>query len=1042
MRSFAAVCDEAAELFDTEMAAVGRFEADEPALVTVGLSAGVRGMTIGMRTELGDWLASTAVYRTGRTARRDVTAEEITGTGPIADAVRAMGFLSTVSAPIVVEGRLWGVMTVSDSRHALAPDTEKRIENFTELIATAIANREARDQVTRLLDEQSALRRVATLVAESPVSEELFSAVAREVAGVLNVSGVLVERFEPDGSVLTLGIAYDADLQGADAFFGVGIVMPRDPGSLAAQVFETRRTARVDDYSRLPGTIGDAARAAGLGSGVAGPILVDGELWGQMCVFSRGGTVLPVGTENRLHDFIELVATAISNYEAHAALQRLADEQAAQRRIATLVAQGATPNRVFDAVRDEVARMFNIPSTVLMRFDADGMATLLATYGDYLGPVGTRWPLEGDTSAVAMVHQTGRAARADYTRHVHGSLAQAARRGGVRYPVAVPVVVEGALWGAMSAGSYGPAPPSRDLEGQMEKFTELLATAISNADSRAELAASEARAQELANEQAALRRVATLVAKGVAPDEVFAAVAEEVAVLFDRPWVGVMRYDSDASFSVVATWGEHPFPPGSRWPLDGPSTPESVLRTGRPARISDYTGLPGTVAEASRNAGIVGGIGAPIIVEGITWGMIAAPMTADRPIPDGAEVRLNLFTKLLATAISNADSRAELAASEARAHELAHEQAALRRVATLVAKGTSADELFAAVAYEVASVVGVPVVGVCRYEADGTFTMLGIAGETSFTVGSRWPVEDEGVAGMIVATGRPARKDDYTTMPGPLGAAVRDDRMVATVGVPIVVEGDIWGFMVAASRPGQAIPTGTEERLARFTELVATAVSNATMRGELVASRARVIAAGDDARRRIERDLHDGAQQQLVTLALAMRSTEGRVPTGQDRLKAEVGGFADRVTSVVEELREMSRGIHPAVLSEGGLSPALEALALRSAVPVKLNVLHEQRLPDAVEVAAYYVASEALTNASKHADASRVEIDLYLDDASLRLSICDDGGGGADPSRGSGLIGLKDRVEALGGTIDVESPHGRGTRLQVAIPVLADSSAG
>jgi signal transduction histidine kinase len=219
-------------------------------------------------------------------------------------------------------------------------------------------------------------------------------------------------------------------------------------------------------------------------------------------------------------------------------------------------------------------------------------------------------------------------------------------------------------------------------------------------------------------------------------------------------------------------------------------------------------------------------------------------------------------------------------------------------------------------------------------------------------------------------------------------------------------------------------------------------VSNATMRGELVASRARVIAAADDARRRIERDLHDGAQQQLVTLALAMRSAEGRIPTGQEHLKAEVGGFADRVTSLVEELREMSRGIHPAILSEGGLSPALEALALRSAVPVTLNVRHEQRLPDAVEVAAYYVASEALTNVSKHADASRVELDLHLDDASLRLSIRDDGRGGADPSRGSGLLGLKDRVEALGGTIDVESPHRAGTRLRVTIPVVADSSAG
>jgi signal transduction histidine kinase len=322
------------------------------------------------------------------------------------------------------------------------------------------------------------------------------------------------------------------------------------------------------------------------------------------------------------------------------------------------------------------------------------------------------------------------------------------------------------------------------------------------------------------------------------------------------------------------------------------------------------------------------------------------------------------------------------------------------------------------------------------------FTMVAIAGETRFAVGSRWPVEDEGLAGMILATGGPATKQDYTTMPGPLGAALRDGGLFSAVGVPIVVEGSIWGFMTAGARPGKPIPDGTEERLARFTELVATAVSNATMRGELVASRARVIVAADDARRRIERDLHDGAQQQLVTLALSMRSTEGRVPTGQEQLKAEVGGFADRVTSVVEELREMSRGIHPAILSKGGLSPALEALSLRSAVPVRLNVRDEQRLPDAVEVAAYYVASEALTNASKHADASRVELDLHIDDAKLRLSIRDDGVGGADPSRGSGLIGLKDRVEALGGTIEVESAHGRGTRLRVAIPVPAESSTG
>jgi signal transduction histidine kinase len=229
-------------------------------------------------------------------------------------------------------------------------------------------------------------------------------------------------------------------------------------------------------------------------------------------------------------------------------------------------------------------------------------------------------------------------------------------------------------------------------------------------------------------------------------------------------------------------------------------------------------------------------------------------------------------------------------------------------------------------------------------------------------------------------------------------------------------------------------------RLARFAELVATAVSNATMRAEVAASRARVIAAGDETRRRIERDLHDGAQQQLVTLALELRSTEARVPAGLEDMRTEVGRFADRLTSMIDELREMSRGIHPAILTEGGLSPAVEALALRSPVPVKFNLRAEHRLPDGIEVAAYYVVSEALTNAAKHADASRVQIDLHVAAETLCLSVVDDGVGGADPNGGSGLIGLKDRVEALGGTIDVASRPGSGTRLDVEIPLPADPS--
>jgi signal transduction histidine kinase len=212
------------------------------------------------------------------------------------------------------------------------------------------------------------------------------------------------------------------------------------------------------------------------------------------------------------------------------------------------------------------------------------------------------------------------------------------------------------------------------------------------------------------------------------------------------------------------------------------------------------------------------------------------------------------------------------------------------------------------------------------------------------------------------------------------------------------------------------------------------------MRAELAASRVRVIAAADDARRRIERDLHDGAQQQLVTLAVALRRAEAKVRPDKYELRAEVGRVAEGLTGALEELREMSRGIHPSVLSEGGLSPALKALGRRSPVRVKLDTRYEQRLPDVVEVAVYYIVSEALTNASKHAQATRVWTSLGVADEILQLSIRDDGIGGADPERGSGLIGLKDRVDALNGTIAIESPPGGGTIIDVKIPVPVRSS--
>jgi len=269
---------------------------------------------------------------------------------------------------------------------------------------------------------------------------------------------------------------------------------------------------------------------------------------------------------------------------------------------------------------------------------------------------------------------------------------------------------------------------------------------------------------------------------------------------------------------------------------------------------------------------------------------------------------------------------------------------------------------------------------------------------------------------------------------------LRESGMDCTVAAPIVVEGGLWGVMTVSDHGGGGLPVDTEQRLEKFTELVGTAIANADSRAQLAASRARVIAAGDDARRRIERDLHDGAQQRLVTLAVALRRAEPKIPTGLDELRADVDRVAEGLKAAVEELREMSRGIHPAVLTEGGLVPALKALGRRSAVPVKLDAAIEHRLPDQVEIAAYYTLSEAITNASKHAGAGQLWVSMRLEDEVLHLSIRDDGAGGADPSRGSGLIGLADRIEALGGKLELKSPPGTGTLIAAELPIRTDSS--
>lgn len=530
----------------------------------------------------------------------------------------------------------------------------------------------------------------------------------------------------------------------------------------------------------------------------------------------------------------------------------------------------------------------------------------------------------------------------------------------------------------------------------------------------------------------ALHRVATLVAEGVQPQDLFAIVAEEVSRVVDVSAVSVVRYELDGTATECANFdrGEKLFPAGVRWSIEGTNILRLIRDSGAAARIDDYAGLKGEMAAIIRSTGIRSTVGVPIVVAGRLWGTIVGSTTEPDPLPEDTASRLADFTELLATAIENAEPREAL-------ERLVDEQAALRRVATLVAHGVRPDEIFAAVSDEVGRLVGTDSAAVVRFDDDAPgIVFVGVASNMSdaFPLGARWVFEDGMASAEVYRTGRSARGGarDWSTVEGPVGETHHRLGIVSTVASPIVVEGRRWGAMTVQSQ--QPLPLDTEERLEKFTELVATAIANADSKSELAASRRRIVAASDEARRRIERDLHDGTQQRLVTLMLQLAAIREATPTGEV-LIAELSRVECELASALDELREMSRGIHPSILSEGGLDPALRALARRSTIPVALDVTTKRRLAEPIEAAAYFVASEALANATKHAQASRIDVSLAPRDGVLLLSIRDDGVGGADSGQGSGLVGLHDRVEALGGTIRIESPPGAGTLLVVALPL-------
>jgi signal transduction histidine kinase len=428
------------------------------------------------------------------------------------------------------------------------------------------------------------------------------------------------------------------------------------------------------------------------------------------------------------------------------------------------------------------------------------------------------------------------------------------------------------------------------------------------------------------------------------------------------------------------------FEVGRRWSLDGTNVLETVRRTHRPARIDDYTGLPGQIAEASRAAGIHSAVGIPIVVSWQLWGAIVILASDAEPLPDGTESRLLAFSELIAMAISNAHARSEV-------ERLAQEQAALRRVATVVARESPAAEVFAGVAEEVGRLLGVAGAVIRRREPDGADTVVGSWGRSAAEAGSD------------------ARRLD----------------------APIVVDGRVWGALGIVASGSEPMPVDAESRIAEFTELVATGISKLQARAELAASRARIAATADEERRRVVRDLHDGAQQRLVhtivTLKLARRALEREAGDPADLVEEAL----KHAHTAIRELRELAHGILPDVLTHGGLNAGLRALVSRTPIPVEVDVAVD-RLERAVEATAYFIVAEALTNVAKHSRARRATVSARVAGHALLVEVRDDGLGGARAD-GPGLVGLADRVAALEGSLRVESPAGGGTLIAASLPV-------
>ncbi|MEV4348236.1 GAF domain-containing sensor histidine kinase [Actinoplanes sp. NPDC049596] len=695
---------------------------------------------------------------------------------------------------------------------------------------------------------------------------------------------------------------------------------------------------------------------------------------------------------------------------------RLAAGQAALRRVTSVVAAGGTPQKVFEAVTAEAAALLGGALIALTKFEGQGTdSVVVAQTGDHV-PVGARLHLTEEDGVAARMWRSGRAERID---DYAGVTATTAAELGVRAVVAVPVTVEGELWGALSVSSRTQRLPT-GTEARLTEFAEVVAAAIVSAAARESFFA-------LADEQAALLRVAALVAHRAGEIEIFQAVAEEAAKLIDDEPTTLVRYEGSRTFTVLAH-RNGPAPVGTRVvvPAGDAGTLDEMMRTLKPARLDRYD-LFADRTYSRRDFGVGSSVSVPIIVNGRLWGALGT-LNEGRRLPTDTEVRLGKFAELVASALANVEAHAELEHFAAR-------QAALRRVAELVARGAALPEVFQAVAMEASNILGESAADLFQY--DGTHCLVVATCRSPVPVGFRSRADGDSAGARVMRARRPCR---FASLAGTGSAEqAREFGVGALVAVPIFVEGRLWGGLATTTR-GEAPPADAEDRLAEFAELAAAAIANAENKEKLRASRARVVATANEVRQRLQRDVHDGAQQRLVQTVLSLKLGLGAAERGEDTvdLMREALENAERATV---ELRDIVHGILPVALARGGLSAGIDSLVTAAAIPVDLdlNAQPALRLPSDVEVTAYFVVAEALTNVVKHAHATRARVTVAGEAGRLVVEVADDGAGGADPRGGTGLTGLLDRVDALDGTLTLTSADGAGTTVRVVLPLPTGS---